>query len=355
MAIDLSVVKSIVEAAMQAPSGDNCQPFRFVWKAPILEVHDCPERGRASLNVNNFGTWVALGAALANMELVAAAQGLEITRRLYPSPSLKMADLSFESVPPRKDILLDLVALRTVNRKPYKNSKISALAKSTLSDMVPSRGRVDLKFIEEGPAFSTLVEGIGISDSFSVFNRDVHSFFYRWLRWSETDSLRSKDGMPVKSLELSFFDTIGLWLFKSWNVVQLNSLLGARSFFISRRKSLYRHTAAFGVLSVDAWDANAMVSVGEAVQKLWLKAAQLGLAFHGMMGFPLILHIALTTDNVISAHEKENLLKVDRKIKEAMPILRERKMAFVFRIGEAEDPSARALRRPVEAVLEVHK
>jgi hypothetical protein len=257
-----------------------------------------------------------------------------------------MAELTFSPCPPQHNPLLDVVARRCINRKTYKKIKISADVKKTLLQFISPGVPVKMEFLEEGPVFDRLINALAVSDSFSVFNKEVHAFFYRSLRWSEREIKATKDGMPIKTLELDFFDRINLWFMRSWTWAYLNSLLGVRMIFVARRKSVYKKTAAFGVLTIERWNPDVLIAVGEAVQKMWLKATELNLAFHGMMGLPLLAYASAHTHGILSNGDKNLILN-------AMPAMNSGEMAFLFRIGEADRPSARALRRPVEAVLEV--
>src|SRR5688572_5521351 len=95
MTITLSDIKAIVAAGHQAPSGDNCQPLRFVWRAPVLEVHNCPDRDTGLLNYKNYATWTVLGAAIKNMELAANSRGWAVRAEIGHTAGTKLADLHF--------------------------------------------------------------------------------------------------------------------------------------------------------------------------------------------------------------------------------------------------------------------
>jgi hypothetical protein len=329
MTIDLSLIKTLVEAAQHAPSGDNCQPLRYVWKAPVLEIYDSPERGQGFLNTDNFGTWAAFGAALKNMEIIASGKGVKIIRTLFPS-GIKMAELRFENKSARPDPLASVIDVRVVNRKPYKTTKLSPNTKRALAGA--TSGLVKMDYVEGGPAFNLLVDGSALGDSFSIFDKRIHSYLFRWLRWSRESAEKTRDGMPVQTMELNVFDQVNLWLMRSWTWVRAVSFVGAKHIFVTLRKKVYRRSAGFGVLTVEKWTPESIVAVGEIMQTLWLKATELKLAFHAMMGLAMMIQIDKSGhETPFPSSESKALRKIASDLKRALPSLENREVAFLFR------------------------
>jgi hypothetical protein len=236
MTVDLTLIKTLVEAAQHAPSGDNCQPLRYVWNSPVLEIYDCPDRGHGFVNKENFGTWASLGAALKNMDLVAASRGIKIKRTLFPSGE-KMAALRFEKMPPRSEPLVNFIPIRTVNRDRYYPAKISAEARRALKDVVS--GHVQMDLIEPGDAFNTLVDGVVLGEVCCIFEKRIHSYLFSWVRWTRAAVLKTKDGMPIQSLAFNFSEMIGMWLMRFWGWLRFMSMFGGQR--SSKTKQL-RHT-----------------------------------------------------------------------------------------------------------------
>ncbi|MDI6789725.1 MAG: nitroreductase family protein [Thermodesulfobacteriota bacterium] len=48
--IPKDILLKIVEAGIWAPSGDNCQPWRFTWNSQKLLLLNVPERDTAPLS-----------------------------------------------------------------------------------------------------------------------------------------------------------------------------------------------------------------------------------------------------------------------------------------------------------------
>ena len=70
------LIFDIIRAATAAPSGDNSQPWRFVFFPPeTIEFHLISDRDNPLLNVDESGTLIALGAAVENAAIMARSLG----------------------------------------------------------------------------------------------------------------------------------------------------------------------------------------------------------------------------------------------------------------------------------------
>src|SRR5262249_32204986 len=73
-------VMTLATAAARAPSGDNCQPWRFRWDGTCLRIGFLPDRAESYYDVSHAASWVSLGAVFVNLRI--AADGLGIRPRI---------------------------------------------------------------------------------------------------------------------------------------------------------------------------------------------------------------------------------------------------------------------------------
>ncbi|MGD8241945.1 MAG: ThiF family adenylyltransferase, partial [Desulfobacterales bacterium] len=73
----------ILQAAIRAPSGDNCQPWRFRVDQNRISLHLRPEVDRSLFNVDQYASLIACGAAVENMRLAASRYGFEARVNLF--------------------------------------------------------------------------------------------------------------------------------------------------------------------------------------------------------------------------------------------------------------------------------
>lgn len=79
-------VATAVEAALQAPSLHNSQPWRFRLHGDSVEVRIDPQRRLSAADPSGWGARIAGGAALFNLRLAVTVQGFRPTVRICPDP-----------------------------------------------------------------------------------------------------------------------------------------------------------------------------------------------------------------------------------------------------------------------------
>src|SRR3989338_3310518 len=113
-------IQKIVEAGIQAPSGDNCQPWRFVVKGNTIELYNLPERDNSLYNWGQRASYVAHGALLENMSIAASQLGYTLSIDLFPEKSDTnfIARVTLIEVEAKNEPLYDAIFKRCNNRKP---------------------------------------------------------------------------------------------------------------------------------------------------------------------------------------------------------------------------------------------
>ncbi|MDP3028969.1 MAG: nitroreductase family protein, partial [Deltaproteobacteria bacterium] len=71
--IPKDIIFKIVEAGTWAPSGDNCQPWRFTWNGQKLLLFNVLERDTSIYNSRQRASLIAHGAVLENMDIAPPA------------------------------------------------------------------------------------------------------------------------------------------------------------------------------------------------------------------------------------------------------------------------------------------
>ena len=77
-------VRALVAYAAAAPSGGNCQPWRFSYTGGVLRISIDRKRAENFLDYRNHASYLALGAATENASLAAAAMGMPFALRMTP-------------------------------------------------------------------------------------------------------------------------------------------------------------------------------------------------------------------------------------------------------------------------------
>ena len=64
-------IKTVLEYAIMAPSGDNCQPWKFSVEEMHVKLFNDPDRDHSLYNLDQRASLVAHGAFLENLRLAA--------------------------------------------------------------------------------------------------------------------------------------------------------------------------------------------------------------------------------------------------------------------------------------------
>ncbi|MFE0645817.1 Acg family FMN-binding oxidoreductase [Streptomyces sp. NPDC058877] len=135
IAVELSrtLVTSLVEDAVTAPSMRNAQPWRFVHRASsgTVELHGDPARAMPREDPEHRAVHLGCGAALFCLRVAAAHRGLRPEVRLLPDPSdpWHLADVSMQAAHHRTDALAALrpaLRERHTSKSPFTKEPVPA-------------------------------------------------------------------------------------------------------------------------------------------------------------------------------------------------------------------------------------
>src|SRR3989344_6065288 len=144
-------IQRILEMASLAPSGENCQPWRFVVKGENVEQHLVPERDLSLYNWGQRASYFANGAALENLIIAASKHNYRATVTYFPSldNQYHLATINLKKVLSNHvDHLSEYLEDRTTNRKKYTSIELSNSEKDSLLGAFNSVSCGSLKFIE---------------------------------------------------------------------------------------------------------------------------------------------------------------------------------------------------------------
>lgn len=352
--IERAHIADIVRAGLLAPSGDNCQPWRFVWNGRDLEIRFLPERAESLYDVRDAASWIALGATLMNMRLAAAALGWELCPQLFPQESRQHVAATIQLQPraPIRDPLAEAILARCVNRRSYRNAPLSRDDRVALTASVEGAAGVRLDLVEDRAVIAQLARLAARSDRLLFENRALHAGLFRWLRWTAQEAKRTGDGLPIGSLELHPAERAGFRLLASWPSTRLLGWVGLTRCLSMRTQRTYERSAAIGLLSVADSRAETFVQGGEVLERLWLTAASKAIAFQPIAGMTLLwLRCRLVQGDGLSRAHQRLVEETGAAMARWLPGLRDRTPIMLFRIGQAPPPTQRTQRRPLEEIL----
>lgn len=348
------MVSAAVQAGIQAPSGDNCQPWRFWWDGECLRILFLPERAESLYDVRSVASWISLGAVITNVTLAASQAAFGLSVDLFPPGELSgvVARIRFRAEAGSADPLGEAISARCVNRRPYRNEPLPRPIREELQGLATSA--TSLSWIDTDPAKRRIAALAAYNDRILFENRALHDGLYRWIRWTPAESQRWRDGIPAETLELAAFERPGMRMLGWWRLARLAAALRITRSLPFRARAIYRRSGAIALLSVRGDRPEDFVHGGQILERIWLAATRHGVAFQPITGITfLLLRRRWRNGEGLSAHHRALLDRVDGEFTRLYPHNADESPIMLFRLGIAAPPSGRSPRLPAEQLFEI--
>lgn len=346
-------IRSILEAGIRAPSGDNCQPWRFTVRGTRIEVFNRPESDTSLFNFRQRASLVALGAAIENISIAAPAFGYTPHIRVAADNSTpdRVAVIDLEPSRPVHHALYPLIAQRATNRRRFAPVPLAPADKAALVKAVEDYGPARLTLIEEPKQKEAVAKVIGLNDRIAFENASIHKFLFDHIRWTEQEAEQSRDGLYIKTLELPPPQAMMFRIMKNWPLVAALNRVGLSAAVALTAQQLCRSAAAIGIISTGGSDAEHYIAGGRLFERLWLEATRWGLSVHPMTGVTFLIERLRSgeTGGLSERHIKE--VRKAGEILGALCAAPERTLVATFRLGRSAPPRARSHRLDIDAVL----
>jgi hypothetical protein len=184
----------------------------------------------------------------------------------------------------------------------------------------------------------------------------MHAEMMGEVRWSAREVETTRDGLDLATLELTPTDLAGMRLVSSWGLMAVVQKLGAgRGLERPSRKSIAA-ASAVGLLSVPGTERAAWFEGGRALERVWLRATVLELAFQPMTPLLYLFNRALhgeTSD--FEARELEELDRLRSRFESVFAPDANASRVMLFRLARADAASAHSLRLAPKDVLRIER
>lgn len=349
-------IDAILTAAAAAPSGDNSQPWRFVVREQEIDFHYLPEKDNELLNHEEGGTLIALGAAIANAELEAYAQGYTphitfhdtgacvATMALHAGGTLSGAD-----APLREAILK-----RHTNRKAYAVQPLpDPIRAGLLSPQIVDAGEPALVLVESRSDMKVLARALTTMEEIALSTEALHKLFFGDIFWSDEDNRAGHSGLHIKTLELPPPAQALFKVLRHWSVTRALSRIGFHKAIANMNATQNASASAFGIITAVQTGRDTYLKTGRLLERAWLFAVAHGLSLQIVTGVTFLARSLATPSAAahFSVEAKESIAHAYERIRAQagagrIPVL-------VFRIGEGGVPTEVSYRRAPEATFTV--
>jgi tRNA A37 threonylcarbamoyladenosine dehydratase/nitroreductase len=351
-------IRNLVSTAMLAPSAGNNQPWKwFSHQGKLFLFHD--EKHSVSWgDFDNITSNISFGAAIETLRIATNENGLEVKPIYFPNKENKRLIASFDFQDKSADLytenLSDAIGLRMTNRKAGNGKPLGAETIHLLNNItVLGESEAKLDIIEDKEQITKIADIVSKVERIRfLYPQGHHDFYTKEVRWTDADVHGTRDGLDIRSLELSESDKTGLIVASEPGVINLLNDWGGGAAFEKLSNKAIISSSGIGLISMPTYNAESIVKGGEAVQRVWLKANKEGLTFHPISA-PLFLFARLNYGNGEELTEGmiTELGDLQKELKEIFPTLEARHGIFMFRLSYADEASVRSVRRTLEDTL----
>ena len=333
-----------------APSGGNCQPWRFEYRSGVLRCFHEIERSRSMLDFEHRASYLAFGCAAENIAQAARQIGFAAEFDRYPEPSDPTCvwQARFSKATASSHDAARLIAARATNRRLGPRVAIDAQALAQLTQLGEAAG-AQLDFLVDPPRLDEIGAILGEGDRARFLSHTLHQEMMRELRWNRPQAEATRDGLDLPTLELSSADIAGLKLAAQWPVMaELGKLDAGQGLTKPSQKSIAA-AGGVGLLTISSTDPRDYLEAGRCLEQIWLQATELGLSMQPMTA--LVYLFCRLRQGAVDADLGRHLTPLHDRYTNLFDLKPGRSEAMLFRIGTFGPPSARSLRRSLQNTL----
>ncbi|MDB5272389.1 MAG: hypothetical protein JWO58_756 [Chitinophagaceae bacterium] len=358
----------LIEAAVQAPSGGNMQPWKWFYSQGNLFLFHDIEKSAALLDYNNQASYISLGAAAENMVLKAHQEKMEIKISLFPElkhprliavfqffdQHILPANIIVESH--ENDSLIQQVQHRFTNRTISERKVIDPSKLQALQRVARSIEGANMIVMDSPAQLEELGDIIAKVERIRIMNERGHNDFVHEIRWTASEAQKEKDGIDLRTVDLTASEKAGFLVSKDWKVIQhLKQWHGGTAFEKLSKKTIAA-ASAIGFITMPKHEHSSFFNGGRAVQRVWLAANEINISFQPQSPATfLFARASYDHGSDLNASEKKELMELKKRFQTLMGIDSGIGEIFLFRLCVADEPKIKSLRRDIQDVLFFHE
>jgi molybdopterin/thiamine biosynthesis adenylyltransferase len=333
----------VAAAAIRAPSGGNAQPWRIEAGEDSVIIRLAPEH-TSTMDVGFRGSAVAIGAAVFNARVAAAARGvlgrvdvreghegedrLQAILRLGHGDDAHLAEL------------YKPMMLRETNRHKGVPAPIDDAIVGPLTATAGREG-ARLVLLSDREAIEKAATILAAADRIRYLTPTLHAQMMSELRWPGDESPDS--GIDVYSLELDAGELLALDIVRRGDVMAHLADWDAGAALGGDTRDRVSASGAVGVLSVAGDSLTDYARGGSAVEAVWICAQQRGLAVQPVS--PVFLYAHDDADLAeLSETFAPSLRRLRSEFRELFDTGPDQSQVLVLRFSDAPKPSVRSRR-----------
>ena len=352
--IPVEKMKSWVQKAVLAPSAGNNQPWKWLITKDALFLYHDKNKSISWTDPFDHLAQLALGASLENLILAAWSDGYNAQVTRFPDDQNKglAAAICFISGQDSnldrsiQQSLFEAIESRHTNRK--KGTK-EAIPKEKIKQIEHAIAKnYELNWVSEEKRIHELSEIVSTVEMHRFLDPNGHhEFFQKEIRWTPEQVKSSRDGLDIKTLELSYLDQTGLKVASDPDVMQsIQNWRGGKGLQKISREGI-QSASLIGLIRSNGKSKPDYLEAGQQMQRVWLMAEHLKLALHPISS-PLFFFSRINQPDDLSADLQDELKIQEKKFNTIFVPDPSKSNLFLFRLSLCGAPTAVALKRNLE-------
>jgi molybdopterin/thiamine biosynthesis adenylyltransferase len=279
----------LLQAAVQAPSGDNVQPWQFRLTGNDIHVFLNPEADVSFFNVRQTASIIACGAAMENIRLAATAMGMDATTQIRPDATQEnlMATVRIQPDDHTTDPLARHIWTRCTNRRPYSKRPLPEWVHDDLKARIRSMPEAHLHLLTGRAQLRKLAKVIYLADRIRTEHQGLHEHFSSMIRFNIKEAEQRRDGLPLKNLEAGLQGEAFLRLTTPWPAMRVANGIGLGRLVALHSAQGILESGAAGLVVVEGLESRDFMLGGQALQRIWLAMEHHGLQMQPMTAVTL--------------------------------------------------------------------
>ncbi|EIM63812.1 ThiF family adenylyltransferase [Desulfobacter postgatei] len=281
-------LRYLVMAGIQAPSGDNAQPWKFSITDNQVSVWIDPDADHSFFNVNQIASIISCGAAIENINVAAGLFGVEPEIELKDNLSGIGARIHFKPMAHvQKDPLHEFIWKRHTNRTMFRRESFSKSALNLIDGVISGFPGAKLHVVTQREDIKKLAKIVYTIDRIRTEHRSLHEHLMKMIRFSPGEVEKTGDGLPLKNLQAGPAGEIFLKISKPWAVMNAfnNAGIGRMVAFHSYQGII--NSSAVILLTVEGSGNKDFLVGGRALERVWLELTRQGYHIQPMTAITL--------------------------------------------------------------------
>lgn len=354
--MDKETLETILSYGVMAPSGDNSQPWSFVWDGKELEIYAHPEYDSPILNTDNCGTYMAIGALVTNITYAAPAYGYDVrahyltpdTHHVSSTPVVRIQFVRRTDTQNDSSYLAALAA-RMTHRLPYTKTPLDQTILTTYADnSIASTPELTVHVCTDHELITRIATYASTFERIMLGNKHLHAGFFGNILWDEQAAQQGIHGLPIHALGLPLPVRALFRVFKHWSVMRVLARLGLPSNASKSNAHVYASCGAMIVVTAPSIkSSNAFFRIGETMERVWIEGVHHGYVLQPLAGLIYLAYALKHKPTLCTEKEHAAVVHALQGIYQAYSIPANQYPVMMFRIGVPNTPMpGRTHRKP---------